>query len=384
MAGIFINYRREDAPGVAGRLFDHLATKFSRRLLFMDVDAMKPGIDFVKQLDAQVAQCSVLIAVIGPHWLNAQDQSGRRRLESSNDYVRIELASALKRDIPVIPVLVDGATMPSEESLSDDLKSLARRHALELRHTRFNDDAEAILRALRELVAPRGVPWRLVVPGALAVAGVAALIVFWPQLKAKLNLGVAQPEIALQRPPVANPPAAPSVDIRPPPPPQAATPTPANPPALAGTTKPPAPAPAPGVRPAVHPPAASPTLPVAFGDPMDKVRAIYNVRGEPANGCGTTNPCLMLAAPLDGLTFFFKTDGRQLYEIRADAPFAGSIEGVHIGDAFDDVIAKMGQPRGKPLDFGGNKAYVFSVSTGVFRCDFDNSRKCVTIFYFEQ
>jgi hypothetical protein len=166
MAGIFINYRREDAPGVAGRLFDHLATKFSRQQLFMDVDAMKPGIDFVKQLDAHVAQCSVVIAVIGRHWLDATDQSGRRRLDSSNDYVRIELASALKRDIPVIPVLVDGAAMPSEESLSDDLKSLARRHALELRHTRFNDDAEVILRALQESVSARGSPWRLAVPGA--------------------------------------------------------------------------------------------------------------------------------------------------------------------------------------------------------------------------
>jgi hypothetical protein len=92
----------------------------------------------------------------------------------------------------------------------------------------------------------------------------------------------------------------------------------------------------------------------------------------------------MLAAPLEGLSFFFKTEGKLLYEIRAEEPFVGRIEGVRIGDALDDVIAKLGQPRGKPFDFGGNKAYVFSVSAGVFRCDFDNSRKCVTIFYFER
>jgi hypothetical protein len=101
--GIFINYRRDDAPGVAGRLYDHLAHGFSRRDLFIDVDAIKPGLDFVKQLDAQVSQCDVLLAVIGPHWLNAADDSGQRRLDSDHDYVRIEIASALKRDIPVIP-----------------------------------------------------------------------------------------------------------------------------------------------------------------------------------------------------------------------------------------------------------------------------------------
>src|SRR5260221_293052 len=99
MTGIFINYRRDDAPGVAGRLFDHLSPKFSRRNIFMDVDAMKPGLDFVEQLDAQVSRCDVLLAVIGPHWLDAKDQKGQRRLHGDHDYVRIELASALKRHI---------------------------------------------------------------------------------------------------------------------------------------------------------------------------------------------------------------------------------------------------------------------------------------------
>jgi hypothetical protein len=110
MAGIFINYRRDDAPGVAGRLFDYLAGRFSREDLFMDVDAMKPGVDFAKQLDNQVSHCRVLLAVIGPHWLDAKDKTGVRRLDNEKDYVRVELASALKRDIAVIPVLVDGAT----------------------------------------------------------------------------------------------------------------------------------------------------------------------------------------------------------------------------------------------------------------------------------
>src|SRR5580704_5495537 len=133
MAGIFINYRRDDAPGVAGRLFDYLALKYSRHGIFMDVDAMKPGMDFAEQLDAQVSQCRVLLAVIGPRWFEIKDQAGHRRLDNEKDYVRIELASALKRGIPVIPILTDGGMMPPEEDLADDLKPLVRRHALELR-----------------------------------------------------------------------------------------------------------------------------------------------------------------------------------------------------------------------------------------------------------
>jgi TIR domain len=168
MAGIFINYRREDAAGEAGRLFDHLAKSFSGSL-FMDVDAMKPGIDFVKQLDTQVSQCHVVLAVIGPHWLDIKDHSGQRRLDSERDYVRIELASALKRDIPVIPVLVDGAVLPSEDELPADLKPLARRQALELRHTRFNADADAIVHALEDILPQRRVPWRIISAGTVAV-----------------------------------------------------------------------------------------------------------------------------------------------------------------------------------------------------------------------
>jgi hypothetical protein len=118
----------------------------------MDVDAMKPGFDFVKQLDIQVSQCDVVLAIIGTNWFDAHDDKGQRRLDSTHDYVRIELAAALTRDIPVIPVLVDGAMMPSEDTLPDDLKSLARRHALELRYTRFNSDAEGIEFALRGLL----------------------------------------------------------------------------------------------------------------------------------------------------------------------------------------------------------------------------------------
>jgi hypothetical protein len=229
MAGIFINYRRDDAPGVAGRLFDHLALKFSRRTLFMDVDAMKPGMDFAEQLDSQVSQCRVLLAVIGPRWFDAKDQGGHRRLDSDKDYVRIELASALKRAIPVIPVLVDGAVMPPEDSLSDDLKPLARRHALELRHTRFDADADAIVHALETVVPTRRAPWLLIGAGVAAVAIVAALAVLWPRIMSK---HAAPPAAVTATPPV---PTNPQVSTNPPPanPQATANPAPANPPAAA-------------------------------------------------------------------------------------------------------------------------------------------------------
>jgi hypothetical protein len=85
---------------------------FAQSEMFMDVDAMKPGLDFVKQLDEQVSKCSVMLAIIGPGWLNARDEKGRRRLDLPRDSVRVELASALKREIPVIPLLVNGTAMP--------------------------------------------------------------------------------------------------------------------------------------------------------------------------------------------------------------------------------------------------------------------------------
>jgi PAN domain/TIR domain len=207
MARIFINYRRDDTQGVAGRLFDYLASKYSHDELFMDVDAMKPGLDFTKQLDAQVAQCQVLLAVIGPHWLDAHDQAGKRRLDNDKDYVRIELASALKRDIALIPVLVDGASMPSEDNLSDDLKPLARRHALELRHTRFNADADAIMHALEAVVPRSRIPWRYVGAGAVVALGI-AVAVAWPKLSARPHQPPPPPIASSEKPATANPPAA--------------------------------------------------------------------------------------------------------------------------------------------------------------------------------
>jgi len=110
MAGkIFINYRREDSPGTAGRLHDRLVQTFGRKNLFMDVDHIPAGVDFLEYLNSQVAACDVFLAVIGPNWLEAKDDDGRRRFDNPDDFVTIEIAAALARKIRVVPVLVDGA-----------------------------------------------------------------------------------------------------------------------------------------------------------------------------------------------------------------------------------------------------------------------------------
>jgi hypothetical protein len=121
----------------------------------MDVAGIEPGQDFRKAIDQSMASSKVLLAVIGPHWLDSKDGSGRRRLDDPGDFVRIELASALRSTIPVVPVLVRGSRMPRADELPDDLKELAYRNAVELTHARWKSDIPLLIRALRPYM---GVP----------------------------------------------------------------------------------------------------------------------------------------------------------------------------------------------------------------------------------
>jgi len=111
-AKVFISYRRGDSAGYAGRVMDHLDRAFGRDLVFMDVDNIPLGTNFSKIVHEELAQCGVLLAVIGPNWLDARDEHGNRRVDDRNDFVRIEIAAALQRNIPVIPMLLDGARIP--------------------------------------------------------------------------------------------------------------------------------------------------------------------------------------------------------------------------------------------------------------------------------
>jgi len=125
---IFIAYRRDDSIDVTGRIYDRLCQHFGKQNVFKDVDSIPLGVDFRKHLGDSVGQCDVLLTVIGRHWL-AGDR-GHRRLDDVHDFVRIEMEAALKRDIPLVPVLVQGSSMPSPEDLPEILQSLVYRNGI--------------------------------------------------------------------------------------------------------------------------------------------------------------------------------------------------------------------------------------------------------------
>ncbi len=149
MRGIFISYRRDDSEGQAGRLFDDLSAHFGRDAVFMDVAGIKKGLDFRRIIDAHVASCGVLLVIIGKRWLSVTDSKGKRRLDDVNDFVRLETAAALSRDIPVVPVLVQDAVMPAVQDLPDALKELVFRNGTELTHARWDSDVKLLIEDLR-------------------------------------------------------------------------------------------------------------------------------------------------------------------------------------------------------------------------------------------
>lgn len=152
MRAIFVSYRRSDSQGEAGRLFDDLVSHFGEQKVFMDVAGIEAGRDFRKAIEESVANCGVLLVLIGPTWVSARNESGVRRLDDPADFVREEVAAALRRDIPVIPVLIRGAEMPRAEQLPDGLKDLAYRNCVELTHARWKSDVQLLVEPLRRLI----------------------------------------------------------------------------------------------------------------------------------------------------------------------------------------------------------------------------------------
>src|SRR6478672_12895665 len=143
---IFVSYRREDGAASAGRLGDRLAREFGGDRVFMDVDSIPLGTDFVKRLADEVQACDALLVVIGPQWIDIRDENGDRRLDDPNDFVRVEIRAALKRNIPVIPILLDGTKIPKGNLLPEDIRPLAVRNALDLRHNSFQKDLDRLIR----------------------------------------------------------------------------------------------------------------------------------------------------------------------------------------------------------------------------------------------
>lgn len=133
MSKIFISYRRHDTRDVTGRIYDRLLRHFETERIFKDVDNIAPGEDYRDVIDREIAECSLLLAVIGPSWLLAKKSDGKRRLDDPNDMVRIEIETALRRNRRVIPVVVGDSKMPEPEDLPESLKELADRHAFPVR-----------------------------------------------------------------------------------------------------------------------------------------------------------------------------------------------------------------------------------------------------------
>ncbi len=150
-----MSYRREDTAYPAGWLYDRLAVHFGRDQVFKDIDSIELGDDFVEVITAAVESCDVLLALIGDRWLTVTGQDGRRRLDNPGDFVRLEVEAALTRNVRVIPILVAGARMPSEDELPVSLAKLARRQALELSPSRFDADTGLLVKVLDRTITDR-------------------------------------------------------------------------------------------------------------------------------------------------------------------------------------------------------------------------------------
>jgi TIR domain len=148
---IFINYRQHDSPMAAGRIYDRLKNDLGTEHVFIDADIPK-GNDWEKDLNAHLDQACVFLAVIGPNWLDIRDEHGRRRLDIANDWVRVEIATALSRNIKVIPIIINDASIPNADDLPDDLKPLVKFQTIRLRNREFDQDFEALTHSLRQAV----------------------------------------------------------------------------------------------------------------------------------------------------------------------------------------------------------------------------------------
>ena len=168
---IFINYRRADTRWAASRLYDELGRRFGHDRLFMDVDSIPAGADFVDHLHRHVDQCAAVLVLIGRDWLTLANDDGVRRIDDADDFVTLEIARALERDIPVIPVLVDGADPPLAGDLPAALQPLCRRQAVRIDHETYRGDFDQIAAAVAPFAGRRRRPGFR----AAAVGGAAAL-----------------------------------------------------------------------------------------------------------------------------------------------------------------------------------------------------------------
>ena len=176
---VFLSYRRDDTGGRAGRLFDVLVARFGVRDVFQDVTTVAPGLDFTAQIEAAIETSDVVLVVIGPSWLGDSDPMGGRRIDRADDFVRQEVSRALASGIPVVPVLVEGASLPPADELPDDLASLVLRQAVTLRDVSWHSDVDDLIRRLEgdhRLATRRPRRWPIIAGAGLSVVVAVAVV----------------------------------------------------------------------------------------------------------------------------------------------------------------------------------------------------------------
>jgi hypothetical protein len=154
MPRLFINYRRADSQGFAGRMYDRLAKVFGRGNIFMDVETLQPGEKFVEAIVREATARDVMLVLIGPQWLNKTRETKKSRLDDSDDYVRREIETALNSNMHVIPILLQGATLPSSESLPKSLHSLLACNACVIGND-FHSDVGQLIRRIKQIADPK-------------------------------------------------------------------------------------------------------------------------------------------------------------------------------------------------------------------------------------
>lgn len=141
---IFISYRVQDTAGETGRLVDALKHHFADDQLFMDIENLEPGADFTEAIGRSLSACDVMLVVIGPRW-TAPREGQPPRIQEENDWVRMEVATALQRNVRVVPLLVDGGALPRSEDLPHDLQPLLKRQTLEISNKRWRYDTDQLI-----------------------------------------------------------------------------------------------------------------------------------------------------------------------------------------------------------------------------------------------
>jgi len=240
MAKIAISYRRSDTQDITGRIFDRLVAHYGKDTIFRDIDSIQPGIDFRQQIADALRTTDVLLVIAGPGWLG-QGNGPATRMENEADPVRIEVETALKRDIPIIPILVNGMTMPQISELPSSLKDFAYRHAVTVDGGRdFDHHIDGLIRALDRIVAPQAgdaapvrsgdikvpppSPWRTygLMGGAVVVALVVGAVLF--DRPSRQSTAAVQPPVTQMTSPA--PAAQPVTTVPPPAAPAPVTPAP--------------------------------------------------------------------------------------------------------------------------------------------------------------